>query len=138
MRARDLMQTEVVTIREDSHVDLLCDLFQVAHVHGVPVLNAMGELVGIVSEEDVIFGTMGLPDEEPPARGDDDGAGVRVRDIMTSPAVCATEETDIVELCRMMWGMRIHHIPIVLDGKVTGIVSSLDLARAVAEGAIRP
>src|SRR6185436_1257992 len=69
MRARDLMQTEVVTIREDSHVDLLCDLFQVAHVHGVPVLNAMGELVGIVSEEDVIFGTMGLPDEEPPSRG---------------------------------------------------------------------
>jgi len=34
--------------------------------------------------------------------------------------------------------MRIHHIPIVLDGKVTGIVSTLDLARAVAEGAIRP
>ncbi|HJQ96762.1 MAG TPA: CBS domain-containing protein [Candidatus Polarisedimenticolaceae bacterium] len=138
MRARDLMQTEVVTIREDSHVDLLCDLFQVAHVHGVPVLNAMGELVGIVSEEDVIFGTMGLPDDEPKPIGDDDGGGVRVRDIMTSPAVCATEETDIVELCRMMWGMRIHHIPIVLNGKVTGIISSLDLARAVAEGAIRP
>jgi CBS domain-containing protein len=125
MRARELMNTEVVTIREDSHVDLLCDLFQVAHVHGVPVLDAGGELVGMVSEEDVIFGTMGLPDG-------------RVRDIMTSPAVCATEETDVVELCRMMWGMRIHHIPIVLEGRVTGIVSSLDLARAVAEGSIRP
>jgi CBS domain-containing protein len=57
---------------------------------------------------------------------------------MTSPAVCATEETDVVELCQMMWGMRIHHIPIVLEGRVTGIVSSLDLARAVAEGSIRP
>lgn len=131
------MQTEVVTIREDSHVDLLCDLFQVAHVHGVPVLDARGELVGIVSEEDVIFGTMGLPEEASLPLGDDNG-GVRVRDIMTSPAVCATEETDVVELCRMMWGMRIHHIPIVLDGRVTGIVSSLDLARAVAEGSIRP
>src|SRR5262245_55379657 len=136
MRARDLMNTEVVTIREDSHVDLLCDLFQVAHVHGVPVLDAGGELVGIVSEEDVIFGTMGLPDA-PMLPRDDDGA-VRVRDIMTSPAVCATEETDVVELCRMMWGMRIHHIPIVLEGRVTGMVSSLDLARAVAEGSIRP
>ena len=135
MRARELMNTEVVTIREDSHVDLLCDLFQVAHVHGVPVLDAGGDLVGMVSEEDVIFGTMGLPDglELP-----QDGGGVRVRDIMTSPAVCATEETDVVELCRMMWGMRIHHIPIVLEGRVTGMVSSLDLARAVAEGSIRP
>jgi CBS-domain-containing membrane protein len=137
MQARDLMQTEVVTIREDSHVDLLCDLFQVAHVHGVPVLNSRGELVGIVSEEDVIFGTMGVPEEPTPPPGDQE-VGVRVRDIMTSPAVCATEETDVVELCRMMWGMRIHHIPIVLDGRVTGIVSSLDLARAVAEGSIRP
>jgi CBS-domain-containing membrane protein len=137
MRARDLMQTDVVTIREDSRVDLLCDLFQVAHVNGVPVLNARDELVGIVSEEDVIFGTMGLPDADGSPRGTTNG-GVRVRDIMTSPAVCATEETDVVELCRMMWGMRIHHIPIVLDGRVTGIVSSLDLARAVAEGSIRP
>jgi CBS domain-containing protein len=118
-------------------VDLLCDLFQVAHVHGVPVLNARGELVGIVSEEDVIFGTMGLPEAAPPLSGNG-GGGVRVRDIMTSPAVCATEETDVVELCQMMWGMRIHHIPIVLEGRVTGIVSSLDLARAVAEGSIRP
>lgn len=100
-------------------------------------MNASGELVGIVSEEDVIFGTMGLP--EPAAPPPDPGeGGVRVRDIMTSPAVCATEDTDVVELCRMMWGMRIHHIPIVLDGRVTGIVSTLDIARAVAEGTIRP
>lgn len=135
MRAREIMQTEVVTIREDSRLDHLCDLFQVAHVNGVPVLNARDELVGIVSEEDVIFGTMGSPDDD---RAPAEDGGVRVRDIMTSPAVCATEETDVVELCRMMWGMRIHHIPIVLDGRVTGIVSSLDLARAVAEGSIRP
>ena len=112
---------------EDSPIEQLCDLLQVAHVHGVPVLNALEELVGIVSQEDVIFGAMGRPD-----------GPACVRDIMTSPPVCATEETDVVELCRMMWGMRIHHIPIVLDGRVTGIVSTLDLARAVAEGSIRP
>lgn len=132
MKARDLMQTDVITVRQDATVGQLCDIFQAKHVNGVPVLGPDGDLVGIVSEEDVLFGAMGIPDEEASATSG------RVGDIMTSPAVCATEETDIVELCRMMWGMRIHHIPIVSGARVTGIVSSLDLVRAVAEGALRP
>jgi CBS domain-containing protein len=57
---------------------------------------------------------------------------------MTSPAVCATEDTDVVELSRMMSGMRIHRIPIVLEGRVTGVVTALDVVRAVAQGALSP
>jgi CBS domain-containing protein len=131
MLAKDLMQGTVVTIGEDATIEQLCDLLQAAHVNGLPVLGADGDLVGIVSEEDVLYGAMGLPQEAGAREG-------RVRDIMTSPAVCATEETDVEEVCRMMWGMRIHHIPIVREGRVIGIVSSLDLARAVADGILRP
>ena len=128
--AKNLMTTQVATVREDVPVGELCDLLQAAHVNGLPVLGADGQLVGIVTEEDVLYGTMGGVD-------DADGSPLRVRDIMTSPAVCATEDTDVVELCRLMWGMRIHRIPIVVAGRVTGMVSALDLVRAVAEGALR-
>lgn len=131
MLAKDLMTTQVVTVREDVPVGDLCDILQAAHVNGIPVLNADGELVGIVTQEDVLYGTMG---------GNHDGErskGLLVGDIMTSPAVCATEDTDVVELCRLMWGMRIHRIPIVREGRVTGMVAALDLVRAVAEGALR-
>lgn len=124
------MTTHVATVREDVPVGELCDLLQAAHVNGLPVLSDDGQLVGIVTEEDVLYGTMGGVDDR-------DGSPLRVRDIMTSPAVCATEDTDVVELCRLMWGMRIHRIPIVVAGRVTGMVSSLDLVRAVAEGALR-
>jgi len=130
MLARDLMSTEIVTIRDDATVAALCDVLQAAHVNGVPVLNDVGELVGIVTEEDVLYGTMGASPGQ--------GSVVLVRDIMTSPAVCATEDTDVVELCRLMWGMRIHRIPILVGGRITGIVAALDLVRAVAEGALRP
>lgn len=132
MLAKNLMNTQVITVREDVPVSDLCDILQAAHVNGLPVLNADGELVGIVTEEDVLYGTMG---------GSESGERsnpLLVGDIMTSPAVCATEDTEVVELCRMMWGMRIHRIPIVRDGRVTGMVSALDLVRAVAEGALRP
>lgn len=132
MNAKDLMQSHVTTIREDATIEQLCDVLQSAHVNGVPVVNEGGELVGIVSEEDVLFGAMGGAPAGP------GGSGATVAEIMTSPAVCATPETDIVELCRMMWGMRIHHVPIVDGGRLLGIVSSLDLVRAVAEGTLTP
>ncbi|HZN55866.1 MAG TPA: CBS domain-containing protein [Candidatus Polarisedimenticolaceae bacterium] len=130
MVARDLMSTEIFTIRADATVAALCDLLQAAHVNGVPVLGDEGDLVGIVTEEDVLYGTMGAPQREE--------SGVLVRDIMTSPAVCATEDTDVVDLCRMMWGMRIHRIPIVVEGRITGIVAAMDLVRAVADGRLAP
>jgi CBS domain-containing protein len=130
MRAKDLMSTEVVTIREDAPVSQLCDLLQAVHANGLPVLNAHGELVGIVTEDDILYGTMGVFDKN--------GSAVLVRDIMTSPAVCATEDTDVAELSRMMWGMRIHRIPIVVEGRVTGVVTALDVVRAVAQGTLAP
>jgi CBS domain-containing protein len=128
MRAKDLMSTEFVTIREDASVSDLCDVMQAAHANGLPVLNAQGELVGVVTEDDILYGTMGVFDKN--------GSAVLVRDIMTSPAVCATEDTDVVELSRLLSGMRIHRIPILVDGRVAGVVTALDVVRAVAEGTL--
>lgn len=140
MRAKDLMHSPVVTVRQDATVAELCDLMQQAHVNGVPVIDEDGDVVGVVTEEDVIYGTMGSEGPEGRMRGGapSSSEGLFVRDIMTSPAVCAGEDADIVEICRLMWRMRIHRVPIVLEGKPVGIVSALDLVRAIAEGEIKP
>jgi CBS domain-containing protein len=129
MRAKDLMQTDVLTLREDDPVDAAVDRLVDHHLHGAPVINAAGEVVGIVSPWDLYFATM--------TKAEDSGAGaadgpLRVRDIMTSPPVSATEETEIADLCEMMYRLRIHRIPIVRGGKLAGIVGSLDVCRAVA------
>ena len=63
-------------------------------------------------------------------------AGCPLLLLLVSPAICATEDTDVVELSRILWGMRIHRIPILLDGRVTGVVTALDVVRAVAEGTL--
>jgi CBS domain-containing protein len=57
---------------------------------------------------------------------------------MTSPAITIGEETGVEEACRTMWKMRIHRLPVVRDGRVVGILSAMDLVRAVAEGEIAP
>ena len=138
--ARDLMQREVVTVREDVPLADLADLLQQAHIHGAPVIGADGQLVGFVTQEDVLFGGMSGPpdpDSTDSTRGDTGGQYVtRVADIMTAPPVTATEETNLQDLCKLMWRLRLHHVPIVENGKLTGIVSSMDLCRAIADGQI--
>jgi CBS domain-containing protein len=138
--ARDLMQREVVTVREDVPLADLADLLQQSRIHGAPVIGADGRLVGFVSQEDVLFGTMSGPpqgeDGDPDPKAGSAGYVTRVNDIMTAPPVTATEETEVRDLCRLMWRLRLHHVPIVEDGKLTGIVSSMDLCRAIAEGKI--
>lgn len=120
MVAKQLMRREVFTIREDAPVEELVDLLVREHIHGCPVLDAAGSLVGVVTQQDVFLGgaTRGAEAGGPPTT---------VGDLMTSPAVFATEETQIGDLCQLMLRLRIHRIPIVNEGKVTGIISSLDI-----------
>lgn len=136
------MQTPVVAIRADATVADLCELMQFHHLNGVPVLDGDDRIVGIASEEDVLYGALGLDPNapDPPEREGSRGAldRLRVSEIMTSPAITVGEETPAVEACRAMWQMRIHHLPVVQDGKVVGMLSAMDLVRAVAEGEIGP
>jgi CBS domain-containing protein len=192
LRAGDLMSRNPITVQEDMTVADLCDLFQEKNINGAPVVDGRGRLVGVVAQDDIIYGAMGHPDPDPapapatralegpldpggpessPARrasqrvvamlrqrhleGLPDSAprpGERpfwadtrpthdplrmpVSAIMTSPAISAEEGTPLRDICNVMWNLRIHRIPIVRGGKVTGLVSSLDLCRAILDGLI--
>ncbi|MDX1388278.1 MAG: CBS domain-containing protein [Acidobacteriota bacterium] len=124
------MEIEVLAVREDDALEDVSQRLQQAHVHGAPVISPDGELVGFVTQGDVLIGSLGVGDS------DSERDVPRVRDVMTSPAVSANEDTPIAELCKVMWRFRLHHVPIVNDGKIKGIVSSLDLCRAIADGDI--
>jgi CBS domain-containing protein len=141
MRAKDLMQAKVWTVYEDDKVEDLLDVFVGKHIHGAPVLDRTGRLVGVVTQQDILLGSMTRRDVDTVDRTAElrpagSSRGLRVRDIMTSPAVSATEDTDIKSLCRLMWELRIHRVPITRDGKIAGIVSSLDICGAIAQGKV--
>ena len=185
--ARDLMTRTPVTVRADMKVGALCDLLQEKNINGAPVVDSQGRLVGVVTQEDIIYGAMGNPGgdggtgpgrpiEEPagdaPGRGrptrrvvsvlrgrplqaappaplrpgerafwaehrSPDPMEMPVSTIMTSPAISAEENTPVTDLCQIMWSLRIHRVPVLRKGKVTGLVSSMDLCRAIIEGKIK-
>ena len=131
MRAGDLMRTELVTFHENDPIDEVLDVLVEQHIHGAPVVDDGGCLVGVISQLDIHFGRMSR--EQP--NGPDSGR-LLARDVMTSPPVSATEDTDVVELCQLMYRLRIHRVPIVRGSRIAGIVSSLDVCQAIASGRV--
>ena len=136
MLAKDLMRRDVFTVRGDQPIGELIDLMVREHIHGCPVVDEQDRLVGVVTQQDIFFSEVtraaGSGQREAPESVT--ATKLKVRDLMTSPAVSVTEDAEVLELCRMMHRLRIHRIPVVRDGKVAGIISSLDIIREVARG----
>src|SRR3954452_21694410 len=124
MRISDVLSSkpsdQVVTIRPDATVrDLLGLLAQ--HNVGAVVVSGDGEAVdGIVSERDVV---RSLYDDESTL----DGA---VSAIMTSDVATCEADTHVDELRVMMTERRIRHVPVVTDGRLSGIISIGDVVKS--------
>jgi CBS domain-containing protein len=135
--AKDIMTRDIQTATESMAIDDLCEIFQTKNIKGVPVVDAGGRLRGIVTESDVVFGGLGRGGNRfmSPAEGRLPGRGpATVGEIMTEPAVSAEEDTPVEKIAEIMWKMRIHRIPICRKGRLTGIVSTLDICQALAQG----
>jgi CBS domain-containing protein len=149
MLATDFMTRDVATVTAETLLEDLCDLFRKRRITGAPVVDQEGRLVGIVSKDDVLSRGRGVvtePRQTPDIRSlftsgfvgfDQGGNGAAtVGEIMTRDVLSAPEDSTIGDLCRLMWEHRIHRIPIVRGSLLVGIVSALDVCRAVMSGAL--
>jgi CBS-domain-containing membrane protein len=114
------------------------------HVSGLPVVDAAGKLVGIVSEGDFIHrGEIGTQRMRGwftrfilgPGQGATDFVhehGRKVGELMTTDPVTITEETPLEEIVRLMEKHSVKRLPVIRGDKVVGIVSRANLLQAVA------
>jgi len=139
----DTMTRDVVTIIETSDVRQLESLMIEKKVHGVPVVDGAGRLVGVVSQTDVLAwhlrsGVRGVPfyDEAerageqalPLETGPAEREAVRVSDIMSPLVYCISEDRPVDEAAAMMIQRWIHRLVVVDDDlHVRGVVSAIDL-----------
>lgn len=156
LTARDLMNPDVISARQDMTVHQLMVLLETNRITGVPVLDDEGALVGVVSASDIAIADEDLVDREPPPSdyhhdaggpaGDleeltalpPEGVGdLLVGQIMSRRAVTANLDTPVRHLAATMHRQHIHRVIIVDGRRIAGIVSSLDVLRAVAEGQLR-
>ena len=152
LTAKDVMNTEVLTVPVDFTVRELAAFLTEKQISGAPVVDHDGRLVGMVSVTDVAENDVERPDlavdRSSPAfdlRGWEERMNpedirplhiasddVLVRDIMTPTLYTVPEDTPVPRIAQTMVAGRIHRLLVTRTGRMVGIVTSLDLVRLLA------
>ncbi len=130
MQAQQIMTTPVVTVGPDTGLRDAAALLLEHRITAVPVLDADGELVGMVSEGDLVVGRFSHDSRSELRPMPDGPSGPQtVGEVMTTPAVTLGPSTDAADLAQTMLDGDVRSIPIVEGAVLVGIVSRRDLLR---------
>lgn len=147
MIAANVMTFGAASIRPDAPIEEAAHLMLRYRISGLPVIDERGELVGMVTEGDLLRRLEGGTGQDRPRwlvlllGSDKSGDRPRlvhlatVADIMTRAAVTVGENTPVHEIVETMLHHGIKRVPVISDGKVIGIVSRADLLRGLARQA---
>jgi CBS domain-containing protein len=144
MRAHQIMTRTVVTVSPEAKVVEAANIMLQRHISGLPVVDAAGKLVGIITEGDLIrrpeIGTLKkrgrwlgfLVGPGKLAADFVHEQGRRVAEVMTTSPLTVTEDTSLAEIADLMEKNDIKRLPVVRGDKLVGIVSRANLLQAVA------
>jgi CBS domain-containing protein len=148
--AGEIMTTNIVAARPDMPVRDVAKLLLDHGISAAPVIDAAGNLLGIVSEGDLISRNAERTEKsrawwlEMLADGFElaprfvdyvRAHGPRAADVMTRDIITTTPETPAETIARLLDLHRIKRVLVVRDGKLVGIVSRADLVRMIAASA---
>jgi len=154
LRARDVMQRAFVSVAPHTPILSVHRMFVELRIHGAPVLDSHGEVVGVVSTLDLLRAirtelepgrlpsastyfwdeaTQSIGHTEVP-EGDALWRLI-VRDAMSKSVISVAPDTSIGVVARVMFDQHVHRVLVMQHGKLLGIVSTFDLLSAVAEPA---
>jgi CBS domain-containing protein len=145
MRAHKIMTRQVITVGPDTSVVEAANAMLRHHISGLPVVDAAGKLIGIISEGDFIrrveIGTQRergrwlrfLVGAGQIASDFVHEQGRKVSEIMTPDPIFITEDAPLKEIVSTFEQHHIKRLPVVRQNKLVGIVTRSNLLQAVAD-----
>lgn len=131
MRVADLMQSDLSTIAPEATVAEVVQLLADSHVSGLPVVDAEGRVLGVVSATDVL---------EAAAEHDDPGGRnalfehTTARDLMTPNALVIEPDADVKQAAQRMLYGEVRRLFVEEKGRLVGVISQTDIAYAMGTG----
>lgn len=146
MTAKDIMETNVISVQPDTEITQAGKLLLDNHINGVPVLNEKDEICGILCQSDLIFQQKEIPlppiismlDSFIPLRSSDKLehdlkkiSAVTVEQAMVKNPVCVGPDASMAEIASLMVERHFHTIPVVKNNKVIGIIGKEDILKTM-------
>jgi CBS domain-containing protein len=137
------MSTNLVVVAPETPVAAVVELLADRGISAVPVLDAGGAMLGIVTEGDLIRRLADAPPDplnwflglfassRPLIERFTKAHGATARDVMSTQLVSVGEDASAEVIAQLMEQHHIRRVPVLRDGKLVGIVSRADLLRAV-------
>ena len=119
MKIKDCMCNNVNFVKPDTTVQDCAKMMCECHIGCTPVCNDQKQLVGIVTDRDILLRAVAC---------DKDTCKTKVSDIMTSHTYSCDCNSDIKEAEKIMADKQVRRIPVVENNKVVGILTLGDLA----------
>jgi len=141
MKVEEIMTRAVLTTGPDAQVRDVARILVENHISGLPVCDEEGQVIGVVSEGDILFKeydpTLGRTSwlfswfsEDEVIRENMKARALNVRDAMTAPAITVHAYCSVAEAARLMSEHGVNRLPVIGARKLVGIVTRTDLVRA--------
>ena len=133
LKVRDLMTDNVLTLTPEDNLLSLYDLMDSRHIRHVPVVDGEGELVGIVSDRDLLKGALGAESGLPMSLQRQMLETMTVDDIMNTEPVTVEPDAGAREAGENMMEFKVSCLPVVEADRLVGILTESDFVRYICE-----
>lgn len=145
-KAKDIMTTKVHTVSPETTVVELARLLAEFNIGGAPVLDETGQLLGVVTESDLIDqkkkvhiptvvtildSFFYLESPEKMEKEVKKMAGATVGDIYSTGPVTVSEDSSIEEIATIMAEQNVHTLPVLRDGLLVGVIGKQDIIKTL-------
>jgi CBS domain-containing membrane protein len=129
------MTSDVLVVGPDDPVTKIRDLMADRHIRHVPVVDDAQDLVGVVSDRDLLARTLGTDTDLPLSLQAELLDADKVRDIMTWDVETVDVDEDVAIAAQVMLENKYGCLPVLEEGKLAGILTEADFVRFVATAA---
>ena len=146
LKVKDIMSRELITVSPETEITKAAKILLENRINGVPVIDAFGRLVGVLTQSDLVAQQKGIPvpsvftllesfipltsikriDKEM-----EKIAALTVKEAMTLEPVTVSPETEIEEVAKLMVDKKYHTLPVIEGDKVVGIVGKEDVLKTL-------
>ncbi len=150
--AQDIMRTTVLTVSTTTALSVVERVLSEHRISGVPVTDEAGHIVGVISMRDLIEHYSEDPEARPSHSvgfynmSSDEFLEGKVEsleipeeseetagELMTAEVYAIDADAGLKELCQKMVNLKIHRVLVEQGGKTVGLISTMDILRALAK-----